>query len=68
MLHETVDSNKCTGLLANLLGPADAAAAQPQCNSGASMNIVAHEDDDLLFLSPDLLHDIKVVVAFARYL
>ena len=23
------------------------------------MNIVAHEDDDLLFLSPDLLHDIK---------
>ena len=23
------------------------------------MNIVAHEDDDLLFLSPDLLHDIQ---------
>ena len=23
------------------------------------MNIVAHEDDDLLFLSPDLLHDVR---------
>jgi GlcNAc-PI de-N-acetylase len=23
------------------------------------MNIVAHEDDDLLFLSPDLLHDLQ---------
>jgi len=46
-------------LLVNLLGPASAAAAQPQCNNGTIMNIVAHEDDDLLFLSPDLLHDIK---------
>jgi LmbE family N-acetylglucosaminyl deacetylase len=26
---------------------------------GKTMNIVAHEDDDLLFLSPDLLHDIQ---------
>jgi len=29
------------------------------CSRGATMNIVAHEDDDLLFLSPDLLHDIQ---------
>jgi LmbE family N-acetylglucosaminyl deacetylase len=27
--------------------------------SGATLNIVAHEDDDLLFLSPDLLHAIQ---------
>jgi LmbE family N-acetylglucosaminyl deacetylase len=27
--------------------------------TGITMNIVAHEDDDLLFLSPDLLHDIQ---------
>jgi LmbE family N-acetylglucosaminyl deacetylase len=33
--------------------------AQPGCNGSSSMNIVAHEDDDILFLSPDLLHDIQ---------
>ena len=27
--------------------------------SGKTLNIVAHEDDDLLFLSPDLLHAIQ---------
>jgi hypothetical protein len=27
------------------------------CPRGKTMNIVAHEDDDLLFLSPDLLRD-----------
>ncbi|HEY7417986.1 MAG TPA: PIG-L family deacetylase, partial [Ktedonobacteraceae bacterium] len=27
--------------------------------SGVTLNIVAHEDDDLLFLSPDLLHAIQ---------
>ncbi len=26
--------------------------------SGSTLNFVAHEDDDLLFLSPDLLHAI----------
>ena len=31
-----------------------------QCPAGHTvMNIVAHQDDDLLFLSPDLAHDIK---------
>jgi len=46
-------------LLSCLLGLASTAVAEPECNNGASMNIVAHEDDDLLFLSPDLIHDIQ---------
>ncbi len=30
------------------------------CEGGATiMNVVAHQDDDLLFISPDLLHDIQ---------
>lgn len=29
------------------------------CSKNTIMNIVAHPDDDLLFLSPDLLHDIS---------
>lgn len=29
------------------------------CDGPTTMNIVAHQDDDLLFLSPDLLHDIQ---------
>jgi len=29
------------------------------CTSLTVMNIVAHEDDDLLFMNPDLVHDIK---------
>lgn len=29
------------------------------CDQPTVMNIVAHQDDDLLFLSPDLLHDIQ---------
>ena len=29
------------------------------CAGPSVMNIVAHQDDDLLFMSPDLLHDIK---------
>ncbi len=44
-------------LLASLvLLPRDGAVACPQ---GRTLNIVAHPDDDLLFLSPDLLHDIQ---------
>lgn len=30
--------------------------AATTCSSGTTMNFVAHEDDDLLFMSPDLLH------------
>ena len=33
--------------------------AQVSCPQGSSLNIVAHQDDDLLFLSPDILGDIK---------
>lgn len=29
------------------------------CGAGKSMNVVAHEDDDLLFLNPAILHDIQ---------
>jgi len=29
------------------------------CNSLSVMNIVAHEDDDILFINPDLMHDIQ---------
>ena len=29
------------------------------CAGPTIMNIVAHQDDDLLFMSPDLLHDLK---------
>lgn len=37
-----------------------AAKATPRrCSAGKTMNIVAHEDDDLLFLSPDLLRDVR---------
>jgi LmbE family N-acetylglucosaminyl deacetylase len=42
-----------------LLAPAATHTATAACLSGATMNVVAHEDDDLLFLSPDLLHDIQ---------
>ena len=35
-----------------------ATATAGGCPRGKTMNIVAHEDDDLLFLSPDLLRDI----------
>ena len=37
-----------------------AAEARPRrCSAGKTMNIVAHEDDDLLFLSPALLRDVR---------
>lgn len=29
------------------------------CSKGTTLNIIAHEDDDILFLNPDLLHDIQ---------
>src|SRR5882757_7338193 len=29
------------------------------CPLGATFNVVAHEDDDILFLSPDLLHAVQ---------
>jgi LmbE family N-acetylglucosaminyl deacetylase len=41
------------------LGDPRPAEANPNCPQGAVLNIVAHQDDDLLFLSPDLIHDIQ---------
>jgi Ricin-type beta-trefoil lectin domain/GlcNAc-PI de-N-acetylase len=35
-----------------------AARSAQDCPAGSVINVVAHEDDDLLFLSPDLQHDI----------
>jgi uncharacterized repeat protein (TIGR01451 family) len=35
-------------------GPAQAASC-----SGTSLNVVAHQDDDLLFMSPDVLHEVQ---------
>ncbi len=35
------------------------AAPAAASSSGPTLNIVAHEDDDLLFLSPDLLHAVQ---------
>jgi LmbE family N-acetylglucosaminyl deacetylase len=39
--------------------PTSPALAQVSCPAGRTLNIVAHEDDDLLFLSPDLVADIQ---------
>src|SRR3954447_25015423 len=38
---------------------AAAADASPNCGLGTTLNIVGHPDDDLLFQSPDLLHDVQ---------
>lgn len=35
------------------------ALAATTCAAGTTMNVVAHQDDDLLFLSPDLLKDVQ---------
>ena len=36
-----------------------AVASAATCGGGATMNFVAHEDDDLFFQSPNLLNEIK---------
>ncbi len=47
-----------SALLLSMRGAEAAAASTPECASRA-MYIVAHEDDSLLFQSPDLLQDIR---------
>ncbi|HEY8718236.1 PIG-L family deacetylase [Pengzhenrongella sp.] len=47
------------GALPEGLRPASAAESSAQGRAGGAMQIVAHEDDDLLFQSPDLLHDVQ---------
>ncbi|HSX43531.1 MAG TPA: PIG-L family deacetylase [Candidatus Saccharimonadales bacterium] len=44
---------------ASLLPVKPAQLANTDCAQPTIMNIVAHEDDDLLFLSPDLLHELR---------
>lgn len=52
-------------LLPGWLLPAAATATAPATSqapvvcTGGALQVVAHEDDDLLFLSPDLLHDVQ---------
>src|SRR5262245_24302675 len=41
------------------LCPSAPAGADPACPAGRTLTIVAHEDDDLLFTSPDLLAAIQ---------
>ena len=36
-----------------------AQASPPPCPNGTTLNVVAHQDDDLLFMNPDVLHDIQ---------
>lgn len=44
--------------LAVLSLPSSAVAAPADCSAGTTLLVSAHEDDDLLFMSPDLLHEI----------
>jgi LmbE family N-acetylglucosaminyl deacetylase len=46
-------------LVTALMLLAGVAVITPACAQGTTLSIVAHQDDDLLFLSPDLLHDIQ---------
>lgn len=48
----------CLGAAVLLTGLPSTRAYAASCSDGA-MQIVAHQDDDLLFQSPDLLHDIQ---------
>jgi LmbE family N-acetylglucosaminyl deacetylase len=45
-------------VLVTIASPSSSSADEASCVGGA-MQIVAHEDDDLFFQSPDLLHDIQ---------
>ena len=44
--------------LAVLLGAPSSAVQAAPC-SGTTLNVVAHQDDDLLFMSPGVLHDVQ---------
>jgi LmbE family N-acetylglucosaminyl deacetylase len=50
-----------TSQVASIIKPLDLVdVPRKTCAQPATMNIVAHQDDDLLFMSPDLIHDIKL--------
>ncbi|MDD7966787.1 DUF7402 domain-containing protein [Actinomycetospora lemnae] len=46
-------------LVLALLGPLVGAARAVDCPAGSVVNVIAHPDDDLLFQSPDLIHDVQ---------
>jgi LmbE family N-acetylglucosaminyl deacetylase len=51
-----------SSITCDIIGGASTAAAQfsnIDCGGNAVMQIVAHADDDLLFMSPDLLQDVR---------
>jgi LmbE family N-acetylglucosaminyl deacetylase len=48
----------CVGLL-GIAGPVQAAEQQTLPAQAGFVQVVAHPDDDLLFMSPDLAHDIR---------
>lgn len=49
-----------TSIAYDLTGSASTAAAQSRdCGGDAVLHVVAHTDDDLLFMSPDLLNDVR---------
>jgi LmbE family N-acetylglucosaminyl deacetylase len=45
-------------LVASVLSGAEAAGAAVSCGRNLSLNLPAHQDDDLLFMNPDIQHDI----------
>lgn len=46
-------------LCVSCVGGRAAGSAVAGCASGGTLNVVAHQDDDILFLNPNLLHDIR---------
>lgn len=54
------ESNKAHAVKpSDLLPESIASLAKAVCDGPTVMNVVAHEDDDLLFTSPDLIHSIQ---------
>ena len=45
--------------LVMVVGVKAVAAAAVNCSAGATLNVVAHQDDDLLFQSPNLLREVQ---------
>jgi len=63
VMHKAFRRTLVAGVFASSLVGSLLAASSPvfsvaSCHKGKNMNIVAHQDDDILFLSPDLLDSI----------
>lgn len=57
-LYKTVSILTCI-LFFLFIFPSLAFAQLSECSKGMTLSIVAHQDDDLLFLNPDILHTIQ---------